>query len=195
MSAEDLEQFRRAARVLSVADKDVLREVGKSMRVVAQPVVAAIRDEVRKSPSQGSGGSAAAERQLFALSKARTPFDEATGLLVPRRVKAIQKKLVKASSLRENIAAATGSSVTTRPNAVNLTFRVRSGGLPPSQRKLVKRWNKASGWRHPVFGNREIWVKQVGRPYFDKTIGEQRDTVREGVLSAMESAAEKIIHP
>jgi hypothetical protein len=195
MSASGVEDFYRAAGALRGADKTVLGELAKSMRTVARPVVGAVRDEVRKSPSQGRQGSSAVVRQLHAVSRARTLHHEGTGLLVERRVRALQRKLVKVSSLRESIASATGLTVSTKTNAVNLTFRVRSGGMPPGQRKLVKRWNRASGWKHPVFGNRTGWVRQVGRPYFDKTITERRDVVRAGVLVAMQAAAEKIVHP
>ncbi|MFG3323720.1 hypothetical protein ACGF3J_37315 [Streptomyces sp. NPDC048171] len=32
-----------------------------------------------------------------------------------------------------------------------------------------KRTNRASGWRHPVYGNREVWVQQTGKVgWFDR---------------------------
>jgi len=38
-----------------------------------------------------------------------------------------------------------------------------------------KRTNRASGWRHPVYGNREVWVQQTGKvKWFDRAFeGEQ----------------------
>lgn len=208
MGASGVEDFYRAAGALRAADKTVLRELTTSMRATAKPVVAAIRAEVRKSPSQGRQTAASVERQLHTLSKLKERrsgrlHDPATGQLSDelvakeaRRIqshrRSIQRRLAKAGSLRENIAAATVASVSTKPGAVNLTFRVRSGGMPASQRKLPRRWNKANGWRHPVFGNPNVWVKQTGRPFFDTTIRARRDEVGAGVLSAMQAATEKI---
>ena len=195
MPATGTEGFREAAKRLKGADKVILGELAIQMRRTAKPVVAEIRDTVRKSKGSSSrGGAASVERQLHALSRARRIHDEATGWVVPRRVRALQRKLVKASSLRESIASATGSTVSTGPDRVNLTFRVRSAGMPPSQRKLPKKWNLSGGWRHPVFGNKDVWVKQTGGPYFDRTIHEHTDELRAGVVVAMEAAAEKIIH-
>lgn len=183
--------FRKAAEALRGADKKLLGELTKSMRRTAKPVVGAVRAEVRKAPSKGSSGSAVVERQLHALARSGKP----TKRLTERQVASLTKRVNKLSSLRENIAAASGSTVSTKPGGVNLTFRVRSSGLPPSQRKLVKRWNKASGWRHPVYGNRNVWVKQVGRPYFDVVISQRANDLREGVVAAMTATAERVAHP
>jgi hypothetical protein len=185
------EDFRKAAEALRGADKELLGQLTKSMRATAKPVVGAVRAEVRKAPSKGSGGSAVVERQLHALARS----GGGTKPLTERQVKSLNKRVAKMSSLRENIAAAAGSTVSTKQSGVNLTFRVRSSGLPPSQRKLVRRWNKASGWRHPVFGNRNIWVKQTGRPYFDTVITARADDLRAGVTAAMVATAERVAHP
>lgn len=202
MTEEDIAAFRNAALALAGAEKTVMREVSKSMRAVARPVVNEIRAEVRSSKGESPKGvsSAAIERQLFVLSKRKAKgagsiYDEATGQRVERRVRAVQRKLAKAGSLREQIAAATGSSVAASDKKVSLAFRVRAGNLPPSQRKLPRRWDKPGGWRHPVFGNRDVWVPQVGHPYFRTKVTENRDQVTSAVVAAMTVAAEKIMHP
>lgn len=196
MTAEDIAAFRNAALALAGAEKTVMSEVGKSMRTVARPVVNRIRAEVRSSKGESPKGvhSSSIERQLHAISKSRTLHDEATGLVVERRVRALQRKLVKASSLREQIAAASGSSVSASDKKVALAFKVRASRLPPSQRKLPRRWDNPSGWKHPVFGNRSNWVRQIGHPYFRTTVTDSKPQVTTGVVSAMAIAAEKIMH-
>lgn len=44
-----------------------------------------------------------------------------------------------------------------------------------------KRTNRASGWRHPVFGNREVWVQQTGKvKWFDRAFeGQQAHYTRQ----------------
>lgn len=202
MSEEDIAAFRNAARSLAGAEKTVMTEVGKSMRAVAKPVVNRIRAEARSSKGESPKGSHASsvERQLHVLSKVKAKgagsvYDPATGLKSERRVRAVNRRLGKAASLREQIAAASGASVSASEKKVALAFKVRAGKLPPSQRKLPRRWDKPGGWKHPVFGNRSNWVQQIGHPYFRTTVIDSKSQVTTGVVTAMTVAAEKIMHP
>lgn len=201
MSEEDIARFRNAARALAGADKTVMSEVGKSLRIVARPVVNQIRAQVRSSKGETQKGvhASGVERQLHVLSKSKAKgagsiYDAATGLRNERRVRSVQRRLAKASSLREQIAKASGSSVSASEKSVALAFKVRAGNLPPSQRKLPRRWDKPGGWKHPVFGNRNIWVQQVGKPYFGSTIAASKGQLTAGVLVAMTAAAEEIVN-
>lgn len=213
MTEEDIAKFRNAARSLAGAEKTVMTEVGKSLRAVAKPVVAKVRTEVRSSKGSSERGvrSSEVERQLHALSKVKDRpsgriHDAATGQLsseliaeeakrITSRKRSIQRRLQKAASLREQIAGASGASVSASDKKIALAFRVRAGNLPPSQRKLPRRWDNPNGWKHPVFGNRNVWVKQTGHPYFRTTVTESRDQVTSGVVTAMTVAAEKIMSP
>ncbi len=56
-----------------------------------------------------------------------------------------------------------------------------------------KRTNRASGWRHPVFGDRENWVHQDGEnQWFERALEGRRNQYRSAVLGAMEEMAERI---
>ncbi|RMI92047.1 hypothetical protein BIU87_20820 [Streptomyces sp. ZS0098] len=48
-----------------------------------------------------------------------------------------------------------------------------------------KRTNRSSGWRHPVYGNREVWVQQTGKVrWFDRAFdGEQAHYKRQVQLA------------
>ena len=193
MAAEGLEEFRRAAEALRGADKTVMSEVGKSMRTAARPVVDRIRAEVRSSKGESPKGVHASEveRQLHVLSRAGkrgVPLSE-------RQVRSVQKRIAKMTSLRESIASASGSSVSAGEKKVELAFKVRAAQLPPSQRKLPRRWDQENGWRHPVFGNRNVWVSQRGHPYFRSTVYRSKDQLKGAVLDAMDVAGRKITHP
>ncbi|MFI1001985.1 hypothetical protein ACIP10_15325 [Streptomyces galbus] len=56
-----------------------------------------------------------------------------------------------------------------------------------------KRLNRAGGWRHPVYGNREVWVQQHGKTgWFDEAFQGRESNYRQAVEAAMESMARRI---
>ncbi|MFE9764613.1 hypothetical protein ACFYPC_08800 [Streptomyces sp. NPDC005808] len=56
-----------------------------------------------------------------------------------------------------------------------------------------KRTNRASGWRHPVWGDRENWVQQRGKlEWFDRSFTGRTNTYRAAVEQAMEDMARRI---
>lgn len=56
-----------------------------------------------------------------------------------------------------------------------------------------KRTNRASGWRHPVYGNRDQWVQQHGKiQWFDQAFEGRANTYRGAVEQAMEDMARRI---
>ncbi|HEX4812252.1 MAG TPA: hypothetical protein VFV66_05815 [Nonomuraea sp.] len=59
--------------------------------------------------------------------------------------------------------------------------------------QAAKRTNRSSGWRHPVYGNREVWVQQHGKTkWFDHAFEGQRDHYKQAVESALSDMAERI---
>lgn len=56
-----------------------------------------------------------------------------------------------------------------------------------------KRTNRAGGWRHPVFGNRENWVQQQGKiDWFDDAFKGRAGPYRAALEQAMEDMARRI---
>ncbi|MFI1030728.1 hypothetical protein [Streptomyces sp. NPDC020951] len=56
-----------------------------------------------------------------------------------------------------------------------------------------KRLNRAGGWRHPVFGNREVWAQQHGKvDWFDRSFEGRGGVYKEAVEAAMENMAQRI---
>lgn len=77
----------------------------------------------------------------------------------------------------------------------NAGVRVRARKTPTVRgfRDAPKRLNSRKGWRHPVFGNRNLWVTQIGRPgFFDDPLNERKPELRRAVLEAMEDTARRI---
>jgi hypothetical protein len=56
-----------------------------------------------------------------------------------------------------------------------------------------KRTNRASGWRHPVWGNRDVWVTQHGKvDWFDDAFKGRDGLYKAAVHEAMEDMARRI---
>lgn len=79
------------------------------------------------------------------------------------------------------LRAATARGIKSKVNYTGRKLGARvlvdSSAMPPSQRNLPKHLDNPRGWRHPVFGNRAKWVKQVGEPYFTRPIERHREAV------------------
>ena len=95
------------------------------------------------------------------------------------------------TGLRMAIAAGIKVKVMTGARA-GVTIVASSSSMPAGKERLVRAWEGAKGWRHPVFGT-DTWVVQHGHPYFAKPIFAKRDVVRKAVEDAMAEAANSLI--
>lgn len=56
-----------------------------------------------------------------------------------------------------------------------------------------KRTNSARGWRHPVWGNADVWVQQRGKlEWFDKPFRGREGIYKQAIHEAMEEMARRI---
>lgn len=88
--------------------------------------------------------------------------------------------------LRRAVARGIKSKVAYTGYKLGARITVDSSALPSSQRKLPRNLNRRSGWRHPVWGNRDRWVDQFGEPFFDDPIRRHRRQVRKDVQSTVD---------
>lgn len=97
------------------------------------------------------------------------------------------------AGLRESVAK--GIKAEARLTGRSTGARVRARRTPGVRgfTHAPRRLNRKGGWRHPVFGDREVWVEQIGVPdFFDRPLTSRRAALRAAVLQAMEDAAERI---
>jgi hypothetical protein len=83
------------------------------------------------------------------------------------------------------------------PPAVRMTvsFASKTGGVrifvdrkkAPAARPL-EHAGAAGTFRHPVFGNRDVWVAQQAHPFFFRTVSKHRDRVRSLVEDAVRAS-------
>lgn len=76
-----------------------------------------------------------------------------------------------ASGLRGQMSRATTLQVKTLGKEAQVVIRV-DGRKMPTRSKAVQAYMEGikSPWRHPVFGNTEVWVRQDPHPYFYRTM-------------------------
>lgn len=73
--------------------------------------------------------------------------------------------------------------------------RIRIGQTPSLRGfKMAARRLNRGAWRHPVFGDPEVWVDQESPipGFFDDTLAAGRDTYRNAVLAAVTAMARRI---
>ena len=91
-----------------------------------------------------------------------------------------------------------GESTGARDQAASaLTVRVMTGKrqqgvrIVGSREPFAKSYNKRS-WRHPVYGNREVWAEQEGRPYFGSVVAQEAPAMREEIAEALQDALDVV---
>lgn len=94
--------------------------------------------------------------------------------------------------LRSAVAAGIDDRIILTGRSAGVRVVASSSGMPRGFRHAPKRIN-SRGWRHPVFGNRNVVVRQIGAPgFFDDTIERRRARYRAAVRRAMQRSADRI---
>lgn len=98
-----------------------------------------------------------------------------------------------ASGLRGRMSKAVKLEVRTAGRDAGVRIRV-DGRKMPAHEKALQSYMEGlkKPWRHPVFGNREVWVKQDPKPYFFKTVRPLGLASRVQVNKAIDRVAKKI---
>lgn len=137
--------------------------VGKTSQLDAH-----LRRALRKRLREAATPAVAAAKQ--AVLNAPTTGDVSTGL-------------------RQDIADGIKVSILTG-NTAGVVIKSGAGNdLHP--KSIVRAFDKAKGWRHPVYGN-DVYVNQPGHPYFAAVISKFRADVTKAVEQAMTDAAKTL---
>ncbi|MEU6674757.1 hypothetical protein [Streptomyces sp. NPDC046925] len=107
-----------------------------------------------------------------------------------RRVKSLPVHGRKHTGLRRRVA----SGVAIQAGAGRgLGVRIVTGMRDPQEASLPRYLDDPRGWRHPVFGQRDVWVTQhTGGSWFRATIAEHRPQMAHELERVLENAAETI---
>src|SRR5512144_2617494 len=128
------------ALALRKADRDDLRRgLQKAIKAAARPTLRAVQDSARGISTKG-----------IRRPGAKHPF---SGPTVPK-------------GTREKIAGAVVADVRLTGDEPRVRFRVAASRLPSNIRALPRKFDDGGTFRHPVMGNRDVWVSQTGDPWF-----------------------------
>jgi len=164
-------ELRNLAQELRNADRnDLAKDLRAAVRRAAGPARADVQAAILALRVKGTRGGGAKQRGVAAVLRART---ERGRDLAGRRSR----------GLRRTIAGAVGIRVTAR----GVLIQVNSSRLPPGQQSLPMHLESRRGWRHPVFGDREMWAHQLGVPWFHATIRRHQPRFHAEIRAAMNS--------
>jgi hypothetical protein len=142
--------------------KELGRQLSRNLRVVAQPLVPKVKAAWLSAPSKGHASSSRARRGQ--------------------------------PNLRALLAKATRVEV--RRSGRQAGVRVRTDGrkMPSGMRSLpgYAEGVRRRPWRHPVFGNPELWVRQEPFPRFYDAVQPDETQARQAVERAVADIFDKI---
>lgn len=103
------------------------------------------------------------------------------------------KRPYRADGLRGQMSRATGVQVKTTGKQASVIIRVDGRKMPPKA-KAIQSYMEGlkKPWRHPVYGNREVWVQQEPHPYFYKVMRAAGPRARLAVNRVMDQTSRDI---
>lgn len=164
----DADDLVNLAKALKRASPEARKMFGSELRKAQAPLrrklaeaVLAVEVPVREKQGRRSNASYSA-RQRASIAVARTKTfqtQEADSAAVQR----ILGKELGRAGLRQ--AVARGIKTVFKDSGrrewqLGLRTRTDRRTMPPGQRSLARRMNSRTGWRHPVFGNKDVYVTQ-----------------------------------
>lgn len=133
---------------------------------------------------------AALEREEKSASRKLTnALEEAAGPIIAKvqgEALALPARGKKHTGLRARVAAGVRVQPGRQGVRIVATAPLGERGLP---RGLD---NGPRGWRHPVYGNRDVWVQQRGGSWFREPIAEEHDSVERRLTDVLEQMADNI---
>lgn len=147
--------------------------------------LARISREIRKA-----GNSAEVKKELRqGLRRAAKPLVPA----VKASIAAIPSHSSDQPSLRKRMQKATKLTVRTGGAQAQVAVRVDGRKMPDKQKSLPAYMEGTKPrWRHPVWGNRNVWVQQDAHPYFYEAVRSGGAKAKSEVADVLDSIARKI---
>lgn len=172
----DSRTWRQLGKDLTAAvnGKEVRKALTRGIQSEVRPAVADVKRAILAIKVKGTKGHGSRRRELsFAV---RFP----------------KKRAPKSFGLRATVARTIQSRVKYSGNSVGVRVRSDPFVMPNKQRRLPAHLNNPKGWRHPVWGNRENWVRQTGEPWFDVTLRKHTPRIRQAAIREVNTALREL---
>lgn len=150
----------------------------------------AVRVTVRTGPEWKRVANALAQQNAQLGDKFVNDLRDAADGLAKRaeaEVMRIPATTGQSSGLRRRVAKGVGTKITRSGVQITTSMNERD------EVNLPAYLDSQSGWRHPVFGNRHVWVRQdTGGSWFRATIERGQPEIQQRLEEIFESAARAI---
>jgi hypothetical protein len=93
--------------------------------------------------------------------------------------------------VRDELKQGTSTVVSFSRTQAGVRIATRNTHLPPEHAGVLKSYNMPV-FRHPLYGNRSVWVEQKGRPYFSAAILPLQPQMQDRIYFAIDEAARSI---
>ena len=181
VGAEEL--HRTAARLKQVeGGRQVLREMTRSMRATAKPAQQDAQRAVRSLHSAGVRGGGGQQRRAFTESRAR------------KLTEATKRRAFRGRGLRTTTASALRTVVRTGARSAVVRIEVNKSRMPRDQRELPGHMDTGK-WRHPVMGNKKVWVTQTAAPpgWFSDTVPRHGPRMRDQAYDVIDDINRRVV--
>jgi len=152
-----------------------IQRIAERLRQVDKKLPARLRKELRKAAQPAVQ---AAKREARSLPSRGVKGGTSRH---PHRRNQLRRKLARGVRVQASTGGRRGAGlriVTAMPTA--------------SEALLPRGFDSPEGFRHPVFGNRDVWVRQDGASWFRQPIGRQSHEVRARVARVIDETAQWI---
>lgn len=185
LSLQGAYEWKQLSKKLKgAAQRDLRAALRKRLQDAGRPILDEVKDAAHTIPiTSDRGGGTNRRRTYNSLQAGRRARKSGKNVRA-----AIARGGRRKAGLRDSVARATKLQINTR----GIRFYVDSSAMPESQRTLPRHLDSPKGWRHPVFGSRERWVHQQGRPWFATTIQKRAPKFRQAALDAIEDTKRQI---
>ncbi|MGH3693236.1 MAG: hypothetical protein ACRDRX_04420 [Pseudonocardiaceae bacterium] len=180
------DQLRALSRELRAGDQgEIAKQLRKAIRQAAGPALADVRKAMLELDVTGENPLSVGNLKSVSGGGRRARAEHSASRVRTERGKTRARRR---AGLRQLVATATSVKVRDR----GVRFECDASRLPVDQRSLPRALESPAGWRHPVFGNREVWAKEVGGLWFYPTLRSHQREFQDAVTIALNEAARKL---
>jgi hypothetical protein len=157
--------LREMAIQLRKADREDLgKELTKAVKRAAEPTLRDVRDSAKGINTTG-----------VRKPGAKRPF----------------VRVMPAKGTRAKIAGEVNFAVSVLAENPRVQFRA-GRGLPADLKAMPRKFDNPGTFRHPVMGNRDVWVSQTGDPWFFEPIRANLKTFRAEIDVALDNTRQML---
>lgn len=160
-------------------------ESGQHLKAIIANLKAVGQDELAKE----------LKSRIRLAAKPLVPAVRAAIKEIPSDPETVRTKDRPIGSLRKELSAATKLQMRTTRSSAGINIRVDGRKMPARAGSLPAYMEgKKSNWRHPVFGNPNVWTKQAeaSHEYFYKTVEPIGEDIKKEIDVVVTSIANKL---